>query len=190
MTKWVIRLSIDAKLRQDLQNFIDSNFIEDPEEQFSIIDNLKGKLFRKIFDVDDIAQQAQGSSFDDKYMTNLHKVLEKKGPTFSETLFSFIDKRGLKDSAVYNKARISRQLFSKIRIHTNYKPTKATVFMFALALELDIEDTKKLLASAGLAFSHSVKQDLIIKFLIENGFHDVDFVNEVLYEFGAPTLGV
>ena len=85
---------------------------------------------------------------------------------------------------------ISRQLFSKIRIHSNYKPTKATVLLFALALELDLDDTKELLASAGFTLSHSVKQDLILEFLIDNGFHNVSFVNEVLYEFGEPTLGV
>ena len=102
---------------------------------------------------------------------------------------NFIDERGLKDSDVYNKAGISRQLFSKIRIHENYKPTKPTVLLFALAMELDLDDTQKLLASAGFTLSHSSKQDLIIEFLISKGIHDIFTVNDVLYEFGQPTLG-
>ena len=120
---------------------------------------------------------------------NLNKILDAKKPTFSETLKNFIDKRGLKYSDVYNKAGISRQHFAKIRIHDNYRPTKPTVLLFALAMELDINDTQELLASAGFTLSHSSKQDLIIEFLITKGFHDIFFINDVLYDFGEPTLG-
>lgn len=120
----------------------------------------------------------------------LNQILESKKPKFSQTLMNFIDERGLKDSDVYNKAGISRQLFSKIRIHENYRPTKATIFLFALAMELNLEETKELLASAGYTLSHSFKQDLILEFLISKNIHDIFFVNDVLYEFGEPTLGV
>ena len=56
-------------------------------------------------------------------------------------------------------------------------------------MKLNLEDTKELLASAGFALSHSVKQDLILEFLISKGLHDIFLVNDVLYEFGEPTLG-
>ena len=180
-------MSIDINLKRDIQSFIDAHF----EAQPSVFTSFMGSIFDKISskstkDVSDVSQEALGRFNQSK----LNKLLENKKPTFSETLLCFIDKRGLKDSTVYNKAGISRQLFSKIRIHSNYKPTKATVLLFALALELDLDDTKELLASAGFTLSHSVKQDLILEFLIDNGFHNVNFVNEVLYEFGEPTLGV
>ena len=161
-------MSIDIKLKQELQAFIDENInLEVHKRPLPFL--------------------AAGAILFPKEL--IDQVLDLKKPNFSKTLMNFIDERGLKDSDVYNKAGISRQLFSKIRIHEDYKPTKPTVLLFALAMELDLEDTQKLLASAGFTLSHSSKQDLIIEFLISKGIHDIFTVNDVLYEFGQPTLG-
>ena len=140
---------IDSNLKQLIQNFIDENIEAKPSLFSSFIGSIFGKSNDRI--TQDALERSQQSK--------LNKLLNLKKPTFSETLLNFIDERGLKDSTVYNKARISRQLFSKIRIHNDYKPTKPTVLMFAFALELDVEDTKELLASAGFTLSHSVRQD-------------------------------
>ena len=169
-------MSIDIKLKQDLQAFIDENFIEDLKEKI----HFEG--FTRLFQ-----PMAAGAII---FPNELNQILESKKTKFSQTLMNFIDERGLKDSDVYNKAGISRQLFSKIRIHEDYRPTKATIFLFALAMELNLEETKELLASAGYTLSHSFKQDLILEFLISKNIHDIFFVNDVLYEFGEPTLGV
>ena len=168
-------MSIDIKLKQELQAFIDENFIEDLQEK-NYFEEPK-RRFHSLAAIPVILPN------------ELNQILDLKKPNFSKTLMNFIDERGLKDSDVYNKAGISRQLFSKIRIHENYKPTKPTVLLFALAMELDLDDTQKLLASAGFTLSHSSKQDLIIEFLISKGIHDIFIVNDVLYEFKEPTLG-
>ena len=182
----ILKKIIDENLKKQIQAFIKENFEIDQDDRPLFASAIRS-ILDKIRDTEDTV--AQGALHIPN-KSKLHELLEAKKPTFSETLSAFIDKSGLKDSEVYNKAGISRQLFSKIRIHPNYKPTKATVLMFALALELDVEDTKELLSSAGFTLSHSVRQDLILEFLIENGFHKIDFVNDVLYEFGEPTLGV
>ena len=45
---------------------------------------------------------------------NLNEYLNcHKSRSFSETLFSFIDKSGFKDSMIYKKADIDRKLFLK-----------------------------------------------------------------------------
>ena len=168
-------MSIDIKIKQDLQAFIDENFIENLQEEIHFEE--PKRRFHPLAAIPVILPN------------ELNQILESKKPNFSKTLMNFIDERGLKDSDVYNKAGISRQLFSKIRIHENYKPTKPTVLLFALAMELDLDDTKELLASAGFTLSHSSKQDLIIEFLITKGIHDIFTVNDVLYEFGEATLG-
>ena len=176
-------MSIGSKLKRELRKFIDENFTGSIQDSISYSSRSRflgsGIAAGAIFIPELVKKQ----------MSDINEILESKKPTFSETLLQFIDKQGLKDSEVYNKAGISRQLFSKIRIHPNYKPTKATVLLFALAMKLNLEDTKELLASAGFALSHSVKQDLILEFLISKGLHDIFLVNDVLYEFGEPTLG-
>ena len=174
-----MKQKIDYNLKQLIQVFIDEN-IESPP---SFLASFMGSILNKV------GRTATQDAFESSHHSKLSKLLDSKKPTFSETLMNFIDKRGLKDSEVYNKAGISRQLFSKIRIHQNYKPTKPTVLLFALAMELDLNDTKELLASAGFTLSHSSKQDLIIEFLISKGIHDIFTVNDVLYEFKEPTLG-
>lgn len=118
----------------------------------------------------------------------IEEVLETKAETFSTMLLRLIDEKGLKDSEVYKKANIDRRLFSKIRGDEDYVPSKKTAISFCLALQLDIEETKKLLEAAGYALSASSRFDLIIMFLIENKEYNIHFANIVLEDYGEGTL--
>lgn len=111
------------------------------------------------------------------------------GETFQERLFRMIEERGLTDAQVYKKANIDRKLFSKIRCSVDYTPKKRTVLALALALELCLDDTKDLLASAGYAFSPSSRFDLIIQYFIENEVYDIYTINLALFEHDEPALG-
>ena len=121
---------------------------------------------------------------------NYKDIRKMQQPTFSETLLKLIDERGLKDSEVYGKVGIDRRLFSKIRIHPEYKPAKSTVLMFAIALELTVDETKDFLETAGYSLSRSIMQDLIVEFFISRGIYDIMTINEALYDCGEKTLGV
>ena len=118
----------------------------------------------------------------------LEDVIAETEETFSQSLLRLISQKGLKDSDVYNRANISRQLFSKIRKETDYQPTKKTVFALLVAMELNIDESLDLLAKAGLTFSPSKKEDLVVRFFIETENYDMFLLNEVLEEFGLPTL--
>ena len=119
----------------------------------------------------------------------LEKRLRAADAGFSETLLKLIDKTGKKDSEIYNRANVSRQHFSKIRNNPGYKPTKPTALAFAIALELDMAQTRDLIGRAGYALSTSSKFDLIIMFFIEHGNYDLFEINEALYEFDQSLLG-
>lgn len=108
---------------------------------------------------------------------------------FTETLLRLIDRTGKKDSAIYNRANISRQLFSKIRNNPDYQPTKPTAIALAIALELDMEQTQDLIGRAGYALTRSSKFDVIIMYFIQRGIYDIMQINTTLFEFDQHLLG-
>ena len=120
---------------------------------------------------------------------SLEELLEQTDAGFSETLLKLIDQTGKKDSQVYTRANVSRQHFSKIRNNPHYKPTKATAIAFAIALELDLEQTKDLIGRAGYALTMSSKFDVIIQYFIEQGNYDLFEINAALYRFDQSLLG-
>ena len=120
---------------------------------------------------------------------SLSQLLMHTDAGFSETLLKLIDKSGKKDSDVYNKANVSRQHFSKIRNNPDYKPTKPTALAFAIALELDMEQTRDLIGRAGYALTRSSKFDVIIMYFIENRNYNLHDINAALYEFDQSLLG-
>ena len=120
--------------------------------------------------------------------SDLDAVLATKEETFSDMLLRLIDEKGLKDSVVYKNANIDRRLFSKIRGDEEYVPSKKTAISFCLALQLEVEEAKKLLATAGYTLSASSRFDLIIMYLIEHREYNVHFANIILDEYGEGTL--
>ncbi len=129
-------------------------------------------------------QMAEGSLQD---MINAKK---KSTETFSQMLLRLIDEKGMTDAECYRKANIDRRHFSKIRSDKDYKPSKSTVFSFAIALQLTMPETRKLLASAGYAITYNSVSDILIEYFIQEGMYDIYIINSALFDYDQQPLGV
>ena len=120
---------------------------------------------------------------------SLDDMLANTGDTFQQRLLQLIIESGLKNSEIYHRANISKQLFSKIISDVHCKPKKKTVISLAIALELDLPQTKDLLSRAGYALSQSSKFDLIISYFITHKKYNIIEINAALFDYGESLLG-
>ena len=127
------------------------------------------------------ASVMQGSSINNYIENNIND------DRFQKLLFSYIDDKQLKDSDVYNKVNIDRRLFSKIR-NENYHPSRNTVILLGLSLELNELEIDKLLESASYSLPKNNNRDLIIRFCFLEHIYNPIKVNELLDNYNCQLL--
>ena len=173
---------ISQALKSELDKYIESVYNqEDEEEEYEDEGwlNPKGRDCSKAFPM---CSCVESSSLDD-FFDNLDKG-------FSDTLFDYIDEKGMTDVEAYKRSNVSRKVFSKIKCTKNYTPSKITAVSFAIGLHLSLEETEHLLSTAGLCLSRSSKFDVIIEYFVKTGkYKDIHEVNEVLYQYDQVLLG-
>lgn len=106
--------------------------------------------------------------------------------TFVQYLLYLIESKGLMNAEVYKRAIITKQLFSKIKLNSEYHPDKATAMRLCVGAGLSLDETKDLLARAGYALSPCDKRDIIFSYFIEHGVHDMIEIDIALEEHGLP----
>ena len=188
-----VAYQISGKLFADITEYIDDHYVDEHtdfrRERLRRLNRLESKAMVCEDAAPDfmaapcapMAMSVVGGSLDD--------MLDEMDAGFSETLLKLIDRTGKKDSEIYKKANVDRKLFSKIRNNPDYKPSKATAIAFAIALELDLNETKDFIARAGFALSHSNKFDVIIEYFIKQKNYDIFEINEALFAFDQSLLG-
>lgn len=186
--------SIGQKFFSEIKKYIDDHYVEDSEK---VCEKVYGKVYEEALPMmASLAPMASAPAQDmaskdvsknlfelGRRKRNLDDLINNLDETFSQMLLRLIDERGLKDSVVYKKANIDRRHFSKIRNNINYLPTKKTVFSFAIALKLSLDETKDLMNKAGYSISKSSKFDVIISYFLENSIYDIFEINEVLFMY-------
>ncbi len=120
---------------------------------------------------------------------SLHDLVAQLEESFSQMVFRFISEKGFSEVETYRRANIDRKLFSKIRSDRDYNPKKSTAIALAIALELNVDETKDLLARAGYTLSRSHMSDVIIEYFISNGLFNIYEINEALFAFDQQLLG-
>ncbi|MBQ8263171.1 MAG: O-acetyl-ADP-ribose deacetylase, partial [Oscillospiraceae bacterium] len=168
---------ISGKLFADIAEYIDDHYVDKHTDPYREHLRRLNRLEKTSEVCEDAAPKFMAAPCAPMAMSiagdNLDDMLDKLDAGFSETLLKLIDRSGKKDSEIYKKANVDRKLFSKIRNNPDYKPSKATAIAFAIALELDLEETKDFIARAGFALSHSNKFDVIIEYFIKQKNYDV-----------------
>ena len=121
---------------------------------------------------------------------SLEDQLSNIGVSFHDKLFELIDEAHIDNKDVWKRANLDRKHFSKIQCDQNYHPKKKTVMALCIALKLDLEQSKDLLARADWAFSPSSKVDLIVQKAIIDKQYDIMQLNVTLFKYTNEILGV
>ena len=171
---------IGNKLFADIAAYIDDHYVD------AHTDSRRERMRRM-----GVVESRMLTAYEDAPMaaSGLDEALVHLDAGFSETLLKLIDRSGKKDTEVYKKANVDRKLFSKIRNTPDYKPSKSTAIAFAIALELNLDETRDLIARAGYALSPSSKFDVIIEYFIMQRDYDIFKINEALFAFDQSLLG-
>ncbi len=120
----------------------------------------------------------------------LADMLKEMDRGFADTLFYYIDKKGISDVECYKRANVDKKTFSKIKCNRGYKPSKVTAVSFAIALRLDLNETDHLLNTVGMSLSRSSVFDVIIEYFVTTGnYETIHDVNQTLYQFDQVLLG-
>ena len=184
-----------SSLFADLKSYIDDNYVEEKQREERggrprrrLNERLSAAPCEDLFLSDAAGTFAEAPRAPLRPAADLAELLRQSESTFSEHLLDLLRERTGKDSEVYKRAEISRQLFSKILSNKNYQPTKSTAIQLAIGLQLDMPQTQKLLEKAGYALTRSSKADLVVQYYIERRVYSVTFINEALDDCGLPLL--
>lgn len=195
---------LSGQLVGEIDSFIDANYIRQKRRsEYSRRTSRRSKVESDIAYDSEVYEECCRYSEEEEIETELlmsvpmpdramalEEELENIGMSFHDKLFELIGKSGMDNKDVWKRANLDRKHFSKIQCDEKYHPKKKTVMALCIALELDLEQAKDLLARADWAFSPSSKIDLIVQKAIIDKQYDIYQLNLVLFQYTNEILGV
>ena len=197
---------LSGQIVGDIDSYIDANYVREIHRKEYPIRSRRSTRIKELAEEDfneEMLQREEDNypleKMTDTGMTELLMPLENIsledqlaniGASFHDKLFELIDEAHLDNKDVWKRANLDRKHFSKIQCDQNYHPKKKTVMALCIALQLDLEQSKDLLARADWAFSPSSKVDLIVQKAIIDKQYNIMQLNVTLFKYTNEILGV
>ena len=198
------RANIGKIARGDIDSYIDANYVRESHRKEYPVRSRSNTRMRELPEEAFYEEMLQREAEDNYPLEedtglaepcmlsadiSLEDQLSNIGVSFHDKLFELIDEAHIDNKDVWKRANLDRKHFSKIQCDQNYHPKK-TVMALCIALHLDLEQSKDLLARADWAFSPSSKVDLIVQKAIIDKQYDIMQLNVTLFKYTNEILGV
>ena len=127
----------------------------------------------------------------DELAKDIEKAVDdyNKGTTIKKFIRDKIKEKGLSGSSdVYTNCGVIKGTFSKIRREKQKDTQRQTALALCIGLKLNLEEAEKFLSLLGYKFRASKKQEIAVKWFIENGIYNIDDINETLMKLGEEPI--
>lgn len=171
---------LSSRIVGEIDSFVDANYVSEKHKKEYSIEKVRGIRLREL-------AEEQGKMLQE---VPLEEQFTNIGVSFHDKLFELIDEARLDNKDVWKRANLDRKHFSKIQCDSKYHPKKKTVMALCIALQLNLEQSKDLLARADWAFSPNSKVDLIVQKAIMDKQYDIMQLNVTLFKYTNEILGV
>lgn len=198
-----------SKIKDELEQYIKDNYVNESQNATAAFmplssrkrekksrslfkPNLKRSsssaddTFGYIGSAPDVSCEAACAAAPDIY--ELNERMKHLSDTFSEYLLYLIHSHNMENADVYKRAIVDKKIFSKIKNNVDYHPNKLTALCLCVGAELNLDETRDLLARAGYALSPCDKTDIIFSYFIENGIYDMIEIDIQLEEHNLPCI--
>lgn len=174
---------LSERIIGEVDSYIDANYVSERHKKEYLLSGNRDIRQRGVSEVGKKSDKQPENNLLENQLTNI-------GASFHDKLFELINAAHLDNKEVWKRANLDRKHFSKIQCDKNYHPKKKTVLALCIALQLDLEQSKDLLARADWAFSPNSKVDLIVQKAINDRQYDIMQVNIILFKYTNEILGI